>query len=255
MRLVRPSFVFSGLVCCFAVASCSKVEAPAARPMFCKNAVAETDRSRSMLPPRDVVPESIDALAKRMDEEAMALGGMVPKEGGEALEAVADADQGVSAAAEAIKKRRQRDADDTSAAERALAVVLRERERAVLVLAGQCGIVAPAIEQDDDWRKMSDAVIAGLRPQLRSCADDISPEEMPKGMNVVVQIDPQGKATLATATDFTFDFGKWAGTNIAHCMIKRLEAQKFPEPKGNATVLVPFGDTRAVQASPASPAK
>jgi hypothetical protein len=222
------------------LAACSKVEAPMARPMFCKNAVAETDRSRSVLPPRDVVPESLDALAKRMDEEAMALGGMVPKEGGEALEAVADADQGVSAAAEAIMKRRQRDAEDTGAAERALAVVLRERERAVLVVQGQCGLVAPAIEQDEEWRKKSDAVLAGLRPQLRACGDDIPAEERPKGMNVVVQIDPTGKATLATATDFTFDFGKWAGTNIAHCMIKRLEATKFPEPKGNATVLVAF---------------
>lgn len=219
---------------------CSKVEAPAPRPVWCKNAAFEIDRSRASLPPRDVVPESLDALAKRVDEEAMALGGMVPKEGGEALEAVADADQGVSAAAEAIMKRRQRDAEDTGAAERALAVVLRERERAVLVLSGQCGIVAPAIEQDEEWRKKSDAVLAGLRPQLRACSDDVAPEDAPKGMNVVVQIDPQGKATLATATDFTFDFGKWAGTNIAHCMIKRLEATKFPEPKGNATVLVPF---------------
>lgn len=228
------------LVCVLlALSSCSKVEAPAPRPTWCKNAVAEIDRSRPLLPPRDVVPESIDALAKRMDEEAMALGGMTPKEGGEALEAVADADQGVSAASEAILKRRQRDAEDTGAAERALAVVLRERERAVVVLSGQCGLVAPAVEQDDDWRKKTDAVIAGLRPQLRSCSDDIPAEERPKGMNVVVQIDPTGKATLATATDFTFDFGKWAGTNIAHCMIKRLEATKFPEPKGNATVLVP----------------
>jgi hypothetical protein len=215
------------------------VEAPAPRPAWCKNAVGEIDRSRALMPPRDVVPESLEALAKRMDEEAMALGGMLPKEGGEALEATADADNGVSAAAEAIMKRRKRDAEDTGAAERALAVVLRERDRAVLVLQGQCGLVAPAIEQDEEWRKKTDAVIAGLRPQLRACSEDIAREEMPKGMNVVVQIDPQGKATLATATDFTFDFGKWTGTNIAHCMIKRLEATKFPEPKGNATVLVP----------------
>jgi hypothetical protein len=230
MRLVFLSLV---------LASCSKVEAPAPRPPWCKNAVAEIDRSRPLLPPHDVVPESIDALAKRMDEEALALGGMVTKENGEALEATADADTGVSAAAEAVIKRRHRDAEDTGAAERALAVVLRERERAVLVVSGQCGLVAPAVEQNEDWRKKSEAVIAGLRPQLRACAGDVPPDDEPKGMNIVVQIDPQGKATLATATDFTFDFGKWAGTNIAHCMIKRLEATKFPEPKGNATVLVP----------------
>jgi hypothetical protein len=230
MRLLLLSIV---------LASCSKVEAPAPQPLWCKNAVAELDRSRPLLPPHDVVPESIDALAKRMDEEALALGSMVTKQNGEALEATADADTGVSAAAEAIIKRRQRDAEDTGAAERALAVVLRERERAVLVLSAQCGLVAPAIEQNEDWRKKSDTVIAGLRPQLRACSDGISPEDKPKGMNIVVQIDPQGKAALATATDFTFDFGKWAGTNIAHCMIKRLEATKFPEPKGNATVLVP----------------
>lgn len=223
----------------FALVGCSKVEAPAPRPAWCPNAVAELDRSRSAIPPRDVVPESLEALAKRMDEEAMALGGMVPKEGGEAIEAAADADQGVSAAAEAIIKRRQRDAEDTGAAERALGVVLRERERAVLVLAGQCGLSAPAVEQNEEWRKKSDAVIAGLRTQLRACSEDVPVEELPKGMNVVVQVDAQGRAFLATATDFTFDFGKWTGTNIAHCMIKRLEATKFPEPKGNATVLVP----------------
>jgi hypothetical protein len=231
--------VVAAFVLTVVVMGCSKVEAPAPRPAWCKNAVGEIDRSRALMPPRDVVPESLEALAKRMDEEAMALGGMLPKEGGEALEATADADNGVSAAAEAIMKRRKRDAEDTGAAERALAVVLRERDRAVLVLQGQCGLVAPAIEQDEEWRKKTDAVIAGLRPQLRACSEDIAREEMPKGMNVVVQIDPQGKATLATATDFTFDFGKWTGTNIAHCMIKRLEATKFPEPKGNATVLVP----------------
>lgn len=232
---MRTVVVFSLL----AIASCSKVEAPAPRPAWCNNVVAELDRSRAMIPPRDVVPESLDALAKRMDEEALALGGMTPKQGGEDIEAAADADNGVSAAAEAIMKRRQRDADDTGAAERALGVVLRERERAVLVLQGQCGLATPATEQDEDWRKKSDAVIAGLRPQLRACAEDIPAEERPKGMNVVVQIDAQGRATLATATDFTFDFGKWAGTNIAHCMIRRLEATKFPVPKGNATVLVP----------------
>lgn len=222
--------------------ACSKVEAPAARPAWCKNAVAELDRSRAMLPPRDVVPESLDALAKRMDEETLALGAMVPKEGGEALEAAVDADTGVSAAAEAVMKRRQRDAEDTGAAERALAVVLRERERAVLVVHGQCGLAMPAVEQGEDWRKKSEAVITALRPQLRACADDIAPEARPKGMNILVQVDAQGKATLATASDFTFDFGKWSGTNIADCMIRRLEATKFPEPKGNATVLVPFGE-------------
>ena len=227
---------------------CSKVEAPAARPAWCKNAVAELDVTRPLLPARDTVPESLDRLAKRMDEEVLALGGMTTKEG-EALEAVADADNGVSAAAEAVMKRRKRDADDVGAAERALGVVLRERERAVLVLQGQCGLVAPPIEQNEDWRKQTDAVIAGLRPQLRACADDIPLEDRPKGMNVVVQIDAQGKATLATATDFTFDFGKWSGTNIAHCMIRRLEATKFPEPKGTATVLVPFGDARAPAAA------
>jgi hypothetical protein len=241
-----------GIVGCV---GCSKVEAPAARPMWCKNVVAEIDRSRAMLPRRDVVPESLDALAKRMDEESLALGAMVPKEGGEAIEATADADSGVSAAADAIMRRRQRDADDTGAAERALAVVLRERERAVLVLQGQCGLVSPAIDQEDEWRRKSDAVIAGLRPQLRACADDVPPEDFPKGMNVVVQIDPQGKPTLATATDFTFDFGKWAGTNIAHCMIKRLETTKFPEPKGNATVLVPFGDAPVAAAPSSAPPK
>jgi hypothetical protein len=233
-RVVAAAFVVA-----VGIMGCSKVEAPAAHPPWCKNAASELDRSRALLPPRDVVPESLEGLTKRMDEEAMALGGMIPKEGGEAIEATADADNGVSAAAEAILKRRQRDAEDTGAAERALAVVLRERERAVLVLQGQCGLVAPAIEQDEEWRKKSDAVIAALRPQLRACSEDIPREQMPKGMNIVVQIDPQGKATLATATDFTFDFGKWAGTNIAHCMIKRLEATKFPEPKGHATVLVP----------------
>lgn len=234
-RVVAALFVMS-------LFACSKVEAPAPRPMYCKSAVAETDRSRNVLPPRDVVPESVDALAKRMDEEAMSLGQMLPKEGGEALEAVADADQGVSAAAEAVIKRRRRDAADTSAAERALAVVLRERERAVLVLHGQCGLAAPAVEQDGDWQKKSEAVIAGVRPRLRACADDVAPEDRPKGMNVVVQVDAQGRAVLATASDFTFDFGKWPGTNIAHCMIRHLEATKFPEPKGNATLLVPFGD-------------
>lgn len=224
-----------------AASACSKVEAPVARPAWCKNATLEIDRSRAVMPPRDVVPESLDALAKRMDAEAAALGEMVPKEGGEALEATADADTGVSAAAEAISKRRQHDAADVGAAERALAVVLRERDRAVLVLQGQCGLVAPAVEQDEDWRKKSDAVVASLRPQLRACADEVPAEELPKGMNVVVQIDPQGRAFLATAVDTTFDFGKWAATNIAHCMIRRLEATKFPEPKGNATVLVRFG--------------
>lgn len=222
------------------LAACSKVEAPAPRPAWCKNAVTEIDRARGLLPPRDAVPESLDDLGKRMDAEASALGDLAPKEGAEALDAVADADNGVSAATAAISKRRQSEAADVGAAERALAVVLRERERAVLVLQGQCGVAPAAVEQDDDWKKRSEAVVASLGPALRACADGVPAEERPKGMNVVVQVDPSGKAILATAVDFTFEFGKWGATNIAHCMIRRLEATRFPEPKGHATVLVPY---------------
>lgn len=221
-------------------AACSKVEAPAARPQWCKAAVAETDRSRALVPPRDVVPVSLDELAKRMDGEASALAELTPKDGAEALEATADADNGVSAAAAAVLTRRSRDAADVGAAERALAVVLRERERAVLVMSGQCGLAAPAVEQEEEWKKKTAAVVTSVAPALRACADDVPVEERPKGMNVVVQVDPQGRAVLATAVDFTFDFGKWGATNIAHCMIQRLEATRFPEPKGNATVLVPY---------------
>jgi hypothetical protein len=221
--------------------ACGKAETPVARPAWCTNAVAQIDRSRALVPPRDVVPDSLDALAKRMDGEASALSGLVPKDGAEALEATAEADNGVSAATEAIQKRRQSDATDIGAAERALAVVLRERERAVLVVYGQCGLASPPVEQDGDWKKRTDAVIAALRPALRACADDIpiEIEERPKAINILVQVDPQGRATLATAVDTTFDFGKWASTNLAHCLIHRLESTKFPQPKGNATVLVP----------------
>ena len=221
--------------------ACGKgAEAPPPRPSWCSSALAEITRSASVMPPRDLAPASIqalEALAGRMDQEREALSRLGDAE---ALEYAADAARWVSVASFSLVSCRHVDRGDTPSAERALGLTLRARERAVLVVQGHCGGVTPARDQSEDWQKKVMGIWEGLAPEIRACGAQLAPEEKPPRIDILAHVDAQGRVTLATPVHGSFEPGKWGLVDAVHCVVRRLEATKFPEPEGSATVLVPL---------------
>lgn len=224
------------------------------RPAWCEQALDEIRRAASVVPARDVAPPDVargEALARRMAQESDVLAALAQHD---AVQGVAEAANTVSAAAWALVSRRHagQGARDGASTERALAVVLRERERAVLVLRGHCGEVAPSVDQSTAWKEATAAALARLAPAMRACAAGVSASapaaERPKAMHVLVHIDPRGRATFAAPVDVRFALGQWGPTDLAHCFVKELEGATYPEPEGTATILVPFaGDGGAIE--------
>lgn len=215
----------------------SATQAP---PPWCRAALTEIDRSARAVPPRDTAPEGIpalEALAHRMEDEGEALSKLGEED---ALAHASDAAGGVSAASSALVSRRHVDRGDTPSAERALAITLRERERALLVLRGHCGAAISPIEQSPDWKKRATDVLASRSPALRGCIAPDVREQLPPRMDILVHVGTGGRVTFATPVDTSFDIGKWAPSDVAHCLVHVLEGTTFPPPEGSATLLVPF---------------
>ena len=227
------------------VLSCqAKAPTSSKRPAFCDAAVATLKSSQTVVPARDVPPldaASAETLAVRMKDESDALGALSEED---AVRGAADAADGVSAAAAALAVRKKSNANDVASTERALALVLRERERAVFVLRSECGELVPPFEQSAEWQKRATEVVSSVTPRLRSCVDGIPEEQRPAKMQVLAQIDPKGRVMLATPVDVTFELARWGPSDVAHCVVRQVEETTFPEPSGTATVVVPFAAQR-----------
>lgn len=234
----EPALLFVVLL-----AACGgRAASPAAQasPAWCRAALAELDRSGRSVPPHDTTPAEIAALetlAYRMDEEGEALAKLGEDD---ALAHASDAAGGVSAASSALVSRRRGNRDDAPSAERALAITLRERERALLVVRAQCGAATAPVEQSPDWTKRANEVVAARSSAMRACISADARGELPARTPILVHVGAGGRATFATPVETSFDLGKWGPSDLAHCLVRVLEATTFPPPEGTATLLVPF---------------
>ena len=209
------------------------------RPSWCGSALAEIAASQRVLPPRDTAPDEVRALeelARRMDAEAEALSALAPLS---PLQGAAGAANEVSAATWAVLSRTHVDLGDRASARRALAITLRKRERAGFVLRGHCGENPPEGDPTDGWKSRAFAVLASLGPAVRACAE-LPVAGRPQRLHFLARLDATGRVTLAVPVDVSFELGVWGPTDVAYCIVRLLEATRFPEPNGNVTLLVPL---------------
>jgi hypothetical protein len=192
--------------------------------------VAIGARNTELLPPRDVAPADLaeaEALARRMKAEAEALAAIAGDDG--ALLEASQAAQLASGAAWMVANRFRFDKDELAASvAHSLGVMLRRREHSHLVLRDHCNQTTRLGAVPAPWRERAIALVQGIMPALRACRESAPEDERLTELDVRVHLDPHGRVTLVAPVQPLFTPHRFGATDAAHCIIKLVEALRFP---------------------------